>query len=143
MTRRGRKVKASRGDRWRLIGRLPFGRSIPGEDARGYAVEDVAPIAAVRAELLSRIAAIDAVAACARAGDLAGQVDAIRAIALRHGMQPAVTVAHMIESVLARGEHGALVRGWLGVLAEAVGCERHDAAASDAFAAACSVRLAH
>ncbi|VVS96760.1 conserved hypothetical protein [Sphingomonas sp. EC-HK361] len=106
-------------------------------------MEDRTPIAAVQAELLSRIAAIDAVATWSRAGDIAGQVDAIRAIAMRNGMQPAVTIAHMIESVLARGEHGALVRGWLAVLADAVGCERHDAAASDAFAAACSVRLAH
>ncbi len=63
--------------------------------------------------------------------------------AARSSDLPGVTIAHMIESVLARGEHGTLVRGWLAVLADAVRCERHDAAASDAFAAACSVRLAH
>ncbi|MGJ3628683.1 hypothetical protein AB5I41_20450 [Sphingomonas sp. MMS24-JH45] len=41
------------------------------------------------------------------------EVDAIRAIARRHRMLPAVIVAQALERALARGEHGPLVHGWL------------------------------
>ena len=63
--------------------------------------------------------------------ELAPEVDAIRLIAHRDGMQPAVTVAHFLDSALARGEHGALVHGWLAMLRDAVGSERQDVAACD------------
>lgn len=106
---------------------------------RVMAVEDMA---AVRADLTARIAAIDVRAPYARATELATDVDAIRLIAHRNGMNPAVTVAHFLDSALSRGEHGALVHGWLALLTDAVGCERQDVGACDAFAAACSVRLA-
>ncbi|WP_375427252.1 hypothetical protein [uncultured Sphingomonas sp.] len=97
---------------------------------------------AVRADLTRRIAAIDGRVARARARDLAGELDQVRAIAHRAGLHPAVTVAHLLDRALSRGEHGPLVHGWLGMLSDAVGCERSDAAACDAFAAACAVRLA-
>lgn len=97
---------------------------------------------AVRADLAARIAAIDLRARHVRACELAPDIDAIRVIAHRSGMNPAVTVAHFLDSALARGERGALVHGWLAILADAVGCERQDVAACDAYAAACSVRLA-
>ena len=96
----------------------------------------------VKADLAARIAAIDVRAPYARACELAPDVDAIRLIAHRAGLNPAVTVAHFLDSALARGEHGALVHGWLAVLRDAVSSERQDLAACDAFAAACSVRLA-
>jgi hypothetical protein len=92
----------------------------------------------VRAELMHRIGAIEWRAG---AGVIAGDIDAIRRTAHRAQMLPAVTVAHLLEAALARGERGALVHGWLGMLREAVGSDRQDAAASDAFAAACQVRL--
>lgn len=92
----------------------------------------------IRAELSRRIGAIEWRGGPAR---IAGEVDAIRAIANRNGMLPAVTVARLLESALARGEHGPLVHGWLGMLKDAVGCDRQDAQASDAFAAACTVRF--
>lgn len=96
----------------------------------------------VKADLQQRIAALDrrAPGACAR--DLAPDVDAIRALAHRAGLNPAVTVTHFVASALARGEHGALVSGWLPVLRDAVASERQDVAACHAYAAACSVRLA-
>ena len=53
-----------------------------------------------------------------------------------------MTVAQLFERALARGEHGATIHAWLTILGEAVACERQDAAASDAFAAACHVRFA-
>jgi hypothetical protein len=96
----------------------------------------------VRADLCARIAILDGRAPYARAGELAPDVDAIRVIAHRAGLNPAVTVAHFLESALARGERGPLVHGWLAMLADAVACERQDLAACEAFAAACSVRLA-
>lgn len=99
-------------------------------------------IEAVKAELAARIAAIDVRAPYARACDLAPDVDAIRVIAHQSGMAPAVTVAHFLDSALARGEHGALVHGWLAMLRDAVSSERQDVAAANTFAAACSVRLA-
>lgn len=99
-------------------------------------------LGAVRADLAARIAALDVRAPYARACELAPEVDAIRVIAHRSGLNPAVTVAHFLDSALSRGERGALVHGWLAILADAVGCERQDVAACDAYAAACSVRLA-
>ena len=99
-------------------------------------------LGAVRAELAARIAAIDVKAPYARARDLAADVDAIRVLAYRNGMHPAVTVAHFLDSALSRGEQGALVHGWLSVLRDAVTSERQDVASAHIFAAACSVRLA-
>ncbi len=92
----------------------------------------------IRAELARRVDAVNA-----RGGDaaMAREVDAIRRIAHCNGMLPAVTVAHLLESALARGEHGALVQDWLAMLGEAVRSDRQDAATSDAFAAACQVRF--
>lgn len=95
--------------------------------------------AEIRAELSRRIVAIEWRGGV---GTVAREVDAIRRIAHRNGMLPAVTVAHLLESALARGEHGALVHDWLAMLGEAVHSERQDDATSDAFAAACQVRFA-
>lgn len=93
----------------------------------------------IRTDLVRRIAAIEW-----RGGPnrIAAEVDAVRALANRHQMLPVVTVAHLLASALSRGEHGALVHSWLGILREAAASERQDAAASDAFAAACHVRFA-
>ena len=96
----------------------------------------------VRTELEARIAAVDVRAPYASRGELASAVDAIRLIAHRAGMEPAVTVAHFIDSALARGERGALVHGWLAMLRDAVGSEAQDLDTAHRFAAACSIRLA-
>jgi hypothetical protein len=96
----------------------------------------------VRADLAARIAMLDGRAVHARPADLASDIDAIRVIAHRAGLNPAVTVAHFLDSALARGECGVLLHGWLAVLADAVRSERQDLSACEVFAAACSVRLA-
>lgn len=93
---------------------------------------------AVRAELKGRIAAIGS--GTSRAA-LAREVDAIRAIATEAGLHPAVTVAHLLDDALSRGERGALVQGWLGLLGDALTSERSDPAACATFAAACAVRV--
>lgn len=96
---------------------------------------------AIRADLVARIDAMDRQAGQARAGDLAYELDAIRRIVARHGIGPAVTVVHALDSALSRGERGALVHGWLGILRDAVGCNVSSQAAAETYAAACVVRL--
>jgi len=95
-----------------------------------------------RAELAQRIAALGLNTGTKPSADLAGDLDAIRRIAQAAGMQPAVSVARVLDAALARGERGPLVLGWIEVLRDAIGCERSDRAACDAYVAACSVRLA-
>lgn len=97
---------------------------------------------AVRIELTARIAAIDVRAPYLAVRDMAMAVDEIRQIAHLAGLNTTVTVAHFIAAALARGERSVLVHGWLGMLRDAVCAERQDNAACDAFAAACSIRLA-
>ena len=92
----------------------------------------------VRADLALRIAALEAAQAPLR--QLASDLDQVRRIALSAGMLPAVTVAHALESALARGERGPLIKGWLDILRDAVRCEANDTATCDTYAAACSVR---
>lgn len=96
----------------------------------------------VRHELAGRIAALDAGACTQRTYELARAVDEIRLIAVEAGLAPTVTVVHFIAAALARGERGAGLAGWLAMLRDAIRTERQDVAACDAFAAACSVRLA-
>jgi hypothetical protein len=95
----------------------------------------------VQAELGARIGVIGARAARARPDDIAREIDLIRQVARRNGMLPAVAVSSALESALARGERGPLIQGWLSILSDAIGCDRHDQATCDTFAAACSVRF--
>lgn len=92
----------------------------------------------VRADLALRIAAIEAATGTFK--QMASDLDQVRRIARDAGMFPAVTVAHALECALARGERGPLIRGWLDILRDAIGCDRSDAATCDTYAAACSVR---
>ena len=95
-----------------------------------------------RAELAQRIAALGLNTGTKRNADLAEDLAAIRRIAQAAGMQPAVSVARVLDAALARGERGPLVHGWIEVLRDAVRCERSDNATCDAYIAVCSVRLA-
>lgn len=95
-----------------------------------------------RAELAQRIAALGLNTSTKRSADLAEDLAAIRRIAQAAGMQPAVSVARVLDAALARGERGPLVQCWIEVLRDAVCCERSDSATCDAYVAACSVRLA-
>jgi len=96
-------------------------------------------IGGIRADLTRRVGAIEW-----RGGPraLAGEVDAIRSVARRHGMMPAAVVAEALEAALGRGEHGPLIHAWLTLLREAIASERQDKRAADSYAAACTVRLA-
>ncbi len=92
----------------------------------------------IRADLALRIAALDAMQVQVR--QFASDLDQVRRIALAAGMLPAVTVAHALESALARGERGPLITGWLDILRDAISCDGNDASTCDTYAAACSVR---
>jgi hypothetical protein len=94
---------------------------------------------AIASELAARVAAARPLPPAA----LAVEVDAIRRLARTHGFVPAALVAGCIDEALARGNARVLVGDWLVLLADAVGCGAGDARAASAFAAACSVRLAH
>lgn len=95
----------------------------------------------VRDDLVARIDAMGRRAGRLKPNDLAGELEAIRRIAARHGIGPAVTVVHALGTMLARGESGPLIHGWLAVLRDAIGCGETDAHAHETFAAACAVRL--
>lgn len=95
----------------------------------------------VQSDLAARVARIGDRAPTASTAALAREVDAIRALALTHGLYPAVGVTRAIEAALARGERGALVTGWIDILRDAVSSDRHDAPACATYLAACSVRL--
>lgn len=92
-------------------------------------------------DLATRVALVGIHAPSASVAALAGEIDAIRSVALAQGRLPAVAVTHTIAAALARGERGPMVLGWIAVLHDAVLCERQDADAHAAYAAACSVRL--
>lgn len=96
---------------------------------------------ATDSDLAARVALVGIHAPSATTSTLAREIDAIRALALAQGRFPAVAVTHAIAAALARGERGPLVLGWIAVLHDAVSCDRQDADAHAAYAAACSVRL--
>jgi hypothetical protein len=98
-------------------------------------------IGQIKSELAERIGLIGAVSGRRRVDDIAIEIDAIRQIAHRHGLFPAVAVSQALESALARGERGALIQGWLSILGDAIGCDRQDRAACETFVAAGSVRF--
>ena len=96
----------------------------------------------VREALVSRIDAMGHHAGRLTINDMASELEEVRRLAARHGMTPAVTVVHALDSALARGEHGPLILGWLEILRDAVRCGTSDPAACEAFAAVCAVRQA-
>lgn len=96
----------------------------------------------VRDALVSRIDAMGQHAGRLTINDMASELEEVRRVATRHGIAPAVTVVHALDSALARGEHGPLILGWLEILRDAVRCGVTDPAACEAFAAACAVRQA-
>jgi hypothetical protein len=73
---------------------------------------------------------------------LCARIDELRSMAAGHRLMPAETIAARLSTLVAE-DRRALVRPYLGVLREAVGCERSDAAAGEAFLAAVGIRLAH
>lgn len=94
-------------------------------------------------DLAAACARLNMMAGHARPAELAGAVDAIRAMAQREGRLPVVALARAVETALARGERGVAIRGWIAMLSEAAGCERSDADSTSIYLAAGAVRLAY
>ena len=93
-------------------------------------------------DLAARVARLDVMAQHLRPRDLATEVDAIRAVAEAAGILPVVAVARALEAALARGERGVIVRGWIAMLGEAVGCGSSDAQTGHVLLAAGALRYA-
>lgn len=72
---------------------------------------------------------------------LCDQIDQVRRIAQEHGLAPVAQLARAAETALARGECRSVVRSYVEAMREAVGCDRLDSAAGEAFLAAISVRF--
>lgn len=69
------------------------------------------------------------------------EIEAIRAIATAESSLPALTVLAVVDAAIARGERRSIGE-WTALAREAMHCGRSDAAAAQAYAAACTVRLA-
>ncbi|WP_285139033.1 hypothetical protein [Sphingomonas zeae] len=115
-------------------------RMEPGESPdRGF--QGDSGVAEIRIQLCARIAALDVSAPYVRPVELIDGVEAIRRIAHRHGLAPAVTVTHFIDRALMREQNRAPVHGWFAILSDAITSERQDWQTANDFAEACSVRL--
>ena len=95
----------------------------------------------IHQDLAARVARLDETARHDGLRALATEIDAIRAVADRHGIGPVSAVARAVERAIARGESGATVRGWIGLLGEAVQGGRTDAASGSVLLAAGAMRL--
>lgn len=69
------------------------------------------------------------------------EIEAIRAIATAESSLPALTVLAVVDAAIARGERRSIGE-WTALAREAMHCGRSDAATAQAYAAACTVRLA-
>ncbi|KQM37435.1 hypothetical protein [Sphingomonas sp. Leaf10] len=69
------------------------------------------------------------------------EIEAIRAIATAESSLPALTVLAVVDAALARGERRSIGE-WTALAREAMHCGRSDAVTAQAYAAACTVRLA-
>lgn len=72
---------------------------------------------------------------------LAHEIDELRRIALNVGLAPVVEIARGLESALAGSEGGVIAMPFLETMRDAVGCERADAATSQAYLAQINQRL--
>ena len=97
----------------------------------------------VRADLCDRLDALRALARRGSARDFTESVEGIRRLAAAYGMSPVVALAEALERAV--GEQGPRPRDcatalYFSRLQDAIGCERIDAAASEAMLASVSVR---
>ena len=69
------------------------------------------------------------------------EIEAIRAIATAESSLPALSVLDVVDAAIARGERRSIGE-WTALAREAMHCGRSDVATAQAYAAACTVRLA-
>ena len=94
----------------------------------------------VRADLCERLATIQALSKRVSARDFAENVEGLRRLAAAYGMTPVVRLAEALEHATADGA-ACPTSLYLARLQDAIGCERLDEEASQAFLASVSIRL--
>ena len=98
-------------------------------------------LALIRARLCDTLDHIERDLPRLSVGDLVHRIHALRAEARPYGLGPLDRLAGSCADAMAEAGRGAMVRAYLGSMREAIGCERCDAAAGDAFLATVAVRL--
>ena len=96
----------------------------------------------VRAEIWRRVENLRTNFQQMQLGEIARCADTLRALAIRHGLEPVQHVAEGLSDALARDGRGAIIPTYLQTMLEAVYCESHDVADCQSFLASVSVRLA-
>ena len=94
----------------------------------------------VRADLCERLATIQALSKRVSARDFAENVAGLRRLAAAYGMMPVVRLAEALERAAVEGA-ACPTSLYLARLQDAIGCERLDEEASQAFLASVSIRL--
>ena len=94
----------------------------------------------VRADLCERLAAIQTLSKRISARAFAENVGALRRVAAAYGLTPVVRLAEALEHAAAEG-NACPTSLYLARLQDAIGCERLDEEASQAFLASVSIRL--
>jgi hypothetical protein len=94
----------------------------------------------VRADLCARLESLRALTGRCPTRDYVGRVESIRSLAAAYGLTPVVRLAEALEQSLGEQGHGHAGL-YLARLQDAIGCDRVDEEASEAFLASVSVRL--
>ena len=95
----------------------------------------------VRADLAERLDALRRTAGGLAVRDLVQGIGTIRTLAAAYGLAPVVSLADAFERAVRAQPRGCPAGLYFDRLMDAVGCERLDAAASEALLASVSVRL--
>jgi hypothetical protein len=95
----------------------------------------------VRAELCDRLDRLQQAGARLTVRELAQGIGTIRTMAAAYGLAPVAALAEAFERAIRTQHRGCPAALYFDRLRDAVGCERVDAAASEAWLASVSVRL--
>ena len=95
----------------------------------------------IRAELCERLLSLQTTALRLSARDFAESVDGIKRLAAAYGLTPVVRVADALERAVAEDRGGCPRALYLGLLYDAIGCERLEESAAEAMLASISIRL--
>jgi hypothetical protein len=99
------------------------------------------PLLAVRADLAARLDRLAEALPGLNAGQIAEAVDDVRHIAREYGLLPLAELASACETALSGSWSLMLMRQWLQVMREAVGCESLPADAARVWLAALGLRF--
>lgn len=94
-----------------------------------------------QAQLWERIDQLSANLPQVTVSRLAHEIDELRRIAGEHGLAPVVEIAHRLESELAVSPGRPTIASFLEAMRDAVGCNRLDPTATQAYLAAVNQRL--